>query len=113
MKTHLNCLPLVPKEPPWLLRLKVVGVQFRPDLARDSDRKLILLPRFEHPAFERLTRREFVPHELLSLIEEFLMSENVDCTVRSLAEDGAQAFIDVMDEVRVTYAPTNDCRSIR
>ena len=54
-------------------------------------------------AFERLIRRQFVPCELLPLIEKLLASKDMGHAIRHLAEDDAQTFIDVMDEAR--YEP--------
>ena len=54
-------------------------------------------------AFERLIRRQFVPSELFLLIEKLLTGKDMDRTIRHLAEDDAQAFIDIMDEAR--YEP--------
>ena len=52
------------------------------------------------PAFERLIRREFVPDELPSLIEQTFTNKDIDDAIRRLPKDGAQALIDAMDEAR-------------
>ena len=51
----------------------------------------------------RLVRREFVPHELPSLINTILSSHDKDEMIRCLPGDDAQTFIDVMDEARSTF----------
>ena len=55
---------------------------------------------FNIPASSRLVRRAFAPHELPSLIDVIFSSEAESDTIRRLLGDDAQAFVDVMDEVR-------------
>ena len=50
----------------------------------------------------RLIRREFSPDELPSMIETIFVRSDVSDEVRCLGEGDAQAFIDVIDEVRST-----------
>ena len=52
------------------------------------------------PAIERLISRKFVPHELPTLIEQFLMCADVGAATRRLPKDDAQTFINVIDEAR-------------
>ena len=59
---------------------------------------------FNTSACGRLIRRAFTLHELPSLIEAIFSSKNEADEIRSLSGDGAQTFIDVMDEVRSTLA---------
>ena len=69
--------------------------------------KYILIARvfnFNPPACRRLIRRGFAPHELSSLIEAIFSNEDEGGVIRRLLSDNAQTFIDVMDEVRLTYA---------
>ena len=51
-----------------------------------------------------MIKRAFAPDELRSLVEAILSSTDEDELVRSLRGDDAQAFIDVMDEVRSSLA---------
>jgi len=51
----------------------------------------------------RLVRREFTPHELPSLIEAILSSNDDDEKIRCLPGDDAQTFVDVIDEARSTF----------
>ena len=51
------------------------------------------------PAWKRLAGRAFLPHELISLIEAALMSQDEVKTIGNLCGDGAQSFIDVIHEV--------------
>ena len=57
---------------------------------------------FNTPAIERLIKRNYVPRELPSLIEDIFVSEDVNDTVRCLTKEDAQTFIDAIDEVRYT-----------
>ena len=59
---------------------------------------------FDTPAYERLIRRTFAPHELPSLIEAVFSSEDVSEAVRCLPGDEFQIFIDVTAEARFTFA---------
>jgi serine/threonine protein kinase len=52
----------------------------------------------------RLIRRAFAPHELPSLVEAIVSSNDADNTIRSLVGDNAQTFVDVIDEARPTSA---------
>lgn len=72
------------------------------DLVRNAHYYLILFSLLRTPALERLIAREFVPDELPSLVEETFSCKDIDVTIRCLPGDGAQTFIDVMDEVRYT-----------
>jgi hypothetical protein len=56
---------------------------------------------FNTPACKRLIRRAFTLRELPSLIGAILSSKDENDTVRCLHGDDAQAFIDVIDEVRL------------
>jgi hypothetical protein len=53
-------------------------------------------------ACRRLIRREFALHELSPLIETIFSSGDAGDMIDSLLGDDAQAFIDVVDEVRST-----------
>jgi len=64
----------------------------------------LLLLNINTPACERLIRRAFAPHELPSLIEEFFSSKDSGDTIGHLLGDDTQAFIDVIDEARSTFA---------
>ena len=55
-------------------------------------------------ACERLIKREFAPHELPSLIEAILSSNDEGEMIRCLPGDDAQTFIDVIDEARSTFS---------
>ena len=54
-------------------------------------------------AYGRLVRREFTPHELPSLIEAILSSNDDGEMIRCLSGDDAQIFVDVIDEARSTF----------
>jgi len=54
-------------------------------------------------ACECLVRRKFAPHELPSLIEAILSSNDGDEMIRCLPRDDAQTFVDVIDEARSTF----------
>jgi len=51
------------------------------------------------PAWKRLISRTFSSHEVISLIEATLMSEDAHVMIRDLRGDDAQTFVDVMQEV--------------
>ena len=54
-------------------------------------------------AYGSLVRHEFTPHELPSLIEAIL-SSNDDCEkIRCLPRGDAQTFVDMIDEARSTF----------
>lgn len=52
------------------------------------------------PACKRLIRRGFLPHEFLPLIQETLTNEDEIKVIDSLHGDDAQAFTDVVQDVR-------------
>jgi len=51
------------------------------------------------PAWKRLASHAFLPHEVISLIEASLMSQDEVKTIGNLCGDDAQNFIDVIHEV--------------
>ena len=51
------------------------------------------------PAWKRLACRTFLPHEVPSLIEATLMSDDVIKVIGNLCGDNAQTFVDVIHEV--------------
>ena len=51
------------------------------------------------PGWKRLASRTFLPHEVISLIEATLMSQDEVKTIGNLCGDDAQNFIDVIHEV--------------
>ena len=53
------------------------------------------------PACQRLIKRAFALHELPSLNEAVFSSADVDDIIRRICVGDAQAFIDVMNEVRI------------
>jgi len=53
----------------------------------------------DEPAWKRLTSRTFLPHELGSLLEATLMSDDVVKVIGNLCGDDAQTFVDVIHEV--------------
>lgn len=61
-------------------------------------------PNFNAAACARLIERAFALHELPSLIDEIFSRKDVGDTIRRLPGDGAQSFVDVIDEVRSTFS---------
>jgi len=51
------------------------------------------------PAWKRLASRAFLPHEVISLIEATLMTQDEVKTIGNLCGDDAQDFVDVVHEV--------------
>jgi len=68
-----------------------------------AEHQLLRFLNFDVLAYGRLIKRAFTPHELPSLIEATLSSEDEGDAIRRLLGDDAQAFIDVIDEVRSIY----------
>ena len=54
-------------------------------------------------AYGRLVRREFTPHELPSLIEAILSSNDDGEMIHCLPGDEPQSFVDVIYEARSTF----------
>ena len=57
---------------------------------------------FNEPAWKRLVTRAFLPHEVASLIESILRSEDEIKMIGNLYGDDAQTFIDMIHEVPST-----------
>ena len=55
-------------------------------------------------AHERLIRRAFTMHEFPSLVEAILSEKDVDEKIHCLPVEDAQMLVDVIDEVRFTFA---------
>jgi hypothetical protein len=71
-------------------------------LVRNTNRSLIRSPflNVDTPACKRLIKHAFAPYELFSLVEAVFSSKGEGDIVRCLRRGDAQAFIDVIDEVR-------------
>ena len=59
-----------------------------------------IIAELEAPVCERLISRTFSPHELIPLIEEIFTRKDEVNMISCLDKDAAQAFIDVVHEVR-------------
>ena len=93
--------PLILAAPPRPLYLRVVCLQpCLRHLVQSAD--YCYFSGFNIPASSRLVRRAFAPHELPSLIDVIVSSQDESDTIRRLLRDDAQAFVDVIDEVRST-----------
>ena len=64
----------------------------------DADTCSVGLP--DTTALLRLIRRDFVLHELPSLIEEIFAHKDTDHTIHCLPKEEVQNFVDVIDEAR-------------
>ena len=62
------------------------------------------------PAWKRLASRNFLPNEVIALIQTILMSEGEVKMAGNLCGDDAQTFIDVIHEVLspVSHFPRHD-----
>jgi len=68
-------------------------------LAVDSGLDSPLLSNVDEPVWKRLASRTFLPHEVVSLVEAALVSEDGVKVIGNLCGDDAQNFIDVIHEV--------------
>ena len=68
-------------------------------LAANSPLYSPLLANVDEPAWKRLASRAFPPHEVVSLIETILMSEDEVKMIGNLCGDDAQNFIDEIHKV--------------
>ena len=70
-----------------------------PAVYSSSDSPILSGPNSNEPAWKRLVNRASPPHEVISLIETILASENEMKMIGNLCGDNAQSAIDVIHEV--------------